>query len=133
MPSIHGRDQLSDNWPKLFTASAEQRAPAEVVGPSRVGRRLRLAVLLLRRRAEPVHARTRIRRRRQGRGRLREQEDSREVAFPAHWAPEAIAFYTGTAFPEKYRGGAFVSFHGSWNRTPTQAGFLVAFVPFQRR
>jgi glucose/arabinose dehydrogenase len=40
-------------------------------------------------------------------------------------------FYTGTAFPEKYRGGAFIAFHGSWNRAPgPQGGYMVAFVPF---
>ena len=53
------------------------------------------------------------------------------AAYPGHWAPEAIAFYTGTQFPGMYRGGAFISFHGSWNRNPTQAGFQVVFQPFK--
>jgi glucose/arabinose dehydrogenase len=54
------------------------------------------------------------------------------VAFPGHWAPEAMVFYTGNRFPPEYRGGAFVSFHGSWNRAPLpQAGFNVAYVPFE--
>ncbi|HEX6943937.1 MAG TPA: PQQ-dependent sugar dehydrogenase [Gemmatimonadaceae bacterium] len=53
------------------------------------------------------------------------------VAFPGHWAPESIVFYNGTAFPAEYHGGAFVAFHGSWNRAPLeQAGFNVSFVPF---
>ncbi len=53
-------------------------------------------------------------------------------AFPAHWAPEAMVFYSGKAFPAPYRGGAFVAFHGSWNRAPLpQKGFVVAFVPFR--
>lgn len=52
-------------------------------------------------------------------------------AFPAHWAPEAMLFYTGDAFPAAYRNGAFVAFHGSWNRAPMEEkGFVVAFVPF---
>jgi glucose/arabinose dehydrogenase len=35
-------------------------------------------------------------------------------------------------FPEKYRGGAFVAFHGSWNRSPfPQAGYRVVFIPFE--
>jgi len=55
------------------------------------------------------------------------------VAFPAHWAPMAMAIYTGTQFPAKYRGGAFVTFHGSWNRAPVQRGFNVSFVPFDER
>lgn len=53
------------------------------------------------------------------------------VAFPAHWAPESMVFYADSAFPAEYRGGAFVAFHGSWNRAPLpQSGFNVAFVPF---
>lgn len=55
------------------------------------------------------------------------------VAFPGHWAPESIVFYQGTQFPAEYRGGAFVAFHGSWNRgtqASQQAGFNVSFVPF---
>ena len=53
------------------------------------------------------------------------------AAFPGHWAPGAIVFYTGTQFPSKYRGGAFVAFQGSWNRAPEpQGGYNVAFQPF---
>ena len=52
------------------------------------------------------------------------------TAFPGHWAPNGLVFYTGTSFPEHYRNGAFVAFHGSWNRAPQpQAGYLIAFVP----
>ncbi|MGN6490470.1 MAG: PQQ-dependent sugar dehydrogenase [Agriterribacter sp.] len=54
------------------------------------------------------------------------------MAFPAHWAPNALLFYTGNQFPEKYKNGAFIAFHGSWNRAPEpQAGFFVAFVPLK--
>ncbi|GAA4807212.1 sorbosone dehydrogenase family protein [Olivibacter ginsenosidimutans] len=53
------------------------------------------------------------------------------VAFPGHLAPNALLFYTGNMFPEKYRNGAFIAFHGSWNRAPKQEGFFVAFVPFK--
>jgi glucose/arabinose dehydrogenase len=53
------------------------------------------------------------------------------VAFPAHTAPNGLLFYTGNQFPEKYKNGAFIAFHGSWNRAPEpQEGFYVAFVPF---
>lgn len=52
-------------------------------------------------------------------------------AFPAHWAPNGLLFYTGSQFPEKYRNGAFIAFHGSWNRAPQkQAGYSVVFLPF---
>jgi glucose/arabinose dehydrogenase len=53
------------------------------------------------------------------------------VAFPAHWAPMAVAFYPADAFGPAYRGGMFVAFRGSWNRDPLpQEGYRVVFVPF---
>jgi glucose/arabinose dehydrogenase len=52
------------------------------------------------------------------------------ATFPGHWAPNALAFYTGSSFPAKYRSGAFIAFHGSWNRAPeAQAGYNVVFQP----
>ncbi len=39
------------------------------------------------------------------------------ITFQAHSAPLGMAFYTGTAFPADYQGDAFVSYHGSWNRS----------------
>jgi glucose/arabinose dehydrogenase/cytochrome c5 len=52
------------------------------------------------------------------------------AAFPAHWAPNDAAFYTAKAFPAPFQGGAFIAFHGSWNRAPEpQAGFNVVFQP----
>jgi mono/diheme cytochrome c family protein len=53
------------------------------------------------------------------------------IAFPAHWAPLQMARYDGGQFPERYRGGMFIAFHGSWNRAPrSQAGYKIGFVPF---
>lgn len=50
------------------------------------------------------------------------------IAFPAHWAPMQMAYYGADAFPEHYRNGVFIVFHGSWNRQPEQAGGRVAFI-----
>lgn len=53
------------------------------------------------------------------------------IGFPGHWAPNGLKFYSGDAFPESYRGGAFLAFHGSWNRMPLpQGGYKVVFIPF---
>ncbi len=53
-------------------------------------------------------------------------------AFPAHWAPNGLLFYTGDQFPAKYKNGAFIAFHGSWNREPqVQGGYSVVFLPFK--
>lgn len=52
------------------------------------------------------------------------------ATFPAHWAPNALFFYTGSMFPARYKNGAFIAFHGSWNRSPEpQGGFKVVFQP----
>ena len=52
--------------------------------------------------------------------------------LPAHWAPNDLLFYTGDQFPERYKNGAFIAFHGSTNRTPyPQAGYIVGFIPFK--
>jgi len=54
------------------------------------------------------------------------------VGFPAHWAPNDLLFYTGKKFPAKYQDGAFIAFHGSWNRAPEpQAGYKVVFQPMK--
>ncbi|MBS1553615.1 MAG: PQQ-dependent sugar dehydrogenase [Bacteroidetes bacterium] len=54
------------------------------------------------------------------------------MGFPAHWAPNDLLFYNGSQFPGRYKHGAFVAFHGSTNRAPfPQAGYVVAFVPFE--
>jgi glucose/arabinose dehydrogenase/cytochrome c5 len=56
------------------------------------------------------------------------------IAFPGHWAPLQMAFYQGAQFPSKYRGGAFIAFHGSWNRAPKpQKGYNVTYVPFDAK
>lgn len=53
------------------------------------------------------------------------------TTFPAHWAPVDVMFYSGSQFPKQYKGGAFIAFHGSWNRAPMpQDGYNVAFQPF---
>ena len=54
------------------------------------------------------------------------------MGFPGHWAPNGLLFYTGDQFPERYKNGAFVAFHGSTIRAPyPQSGYFVAFVPFK--
>lgn len=52
-----------------------------------------------------------------------------DYGLGAHTAALGLAFYTGKAFPERYRGGAFIGMHGSWNRSK-MVGYKVAFVPF---
>lgn len=54
------------------------------------------------------------------------------IGFPGHWAPNDLYFYSGDQFPDRYRHGAFIAFHGSTNRAPyPQAGYFIGFVPFK--
>lgn len=54
------------------------------------------------------------------------------IGFPGHWAPNDLHFYQGDQFPERYKNGAFIAFHGSTIRTPfPQSGYFIAFVPFE--
>lgn len=53
-----------------------------------------------------------------------------DVNLGSHTASLGLLFYTGKQFPEKYRNGAFVAQHGSWNRS-VLAGYKVVFIPFE--
>ena len=53
-----------------------------------------------------------------------------DYALGSHVAPLGMTFYAAGALPEKYRGGAFVGEHGSWNRQKFN-GYKVVFVPFE--
>lgn len=52
-----------------------------------------------------------------------------DYALSSHVAPLGLTFYTADNLPQKFRGGAFVGEHGSWDR-PGLNGYKVVFVPF---
>jgi glucose/arabinose dehydrogenase len=52
-----------------------------------------------------------------------------DYALSSHVAPLGLTFYTADSLPNKYRGGAFVGEHGSWDRSQFN-GYKVVFVPF---
>jgi len=127
----HGRDQLAQNWPKLFTVEKSAETPSEELFKLSAGDDYgwpycyhdgAAGHLVL----APEYG---------GDGKRAGRCQARKeplVVFPAHWGPDGLAFYTGTQFPTRYRGGAFIAFHGSWNRAPLpQAGYRVVFVPFK--
>jgi len=61
-----------------------------------------------------------------------DQFDNPDIGFPGHWAPNDLVFYQGDQFPERYRNGAFIAFHGSTNRAPyPQSGYFICFAPFE--
>jgi len=52
------------------------------------------------------------------------------LLIESHSAPIVLTFYDGKMFPARYRGGAFVALHGSWNRA-SRTGYKVIHVPFR--
>ena len=55
------------------------------------------------------------------------------VGFPGHFAPNDLLFYTGNQFPDHYKNGAFIAFHGSTSSAPyPQSGYFIAFVPMKK-
>jgi glucose/arabinose dehydrogenase len=52
-----------------------------------------------------------------------------EYALGSHTASLGLLFYEDSLLPARYRGGAFIGQHGSWNREP-KTGYRVVFVPF---
>src|SRR5690606_10724017 len=53
-----------------------------------------------------------------------------DYALGAHTSSMGLTFYTGSLLPQRYRNGAFIGQHGSWNRKP-RSGYKVIFVPFE--
>jgi glucose/arabinose dehydrogenase len=53
-----------------------------------------------------------------------------DVDLGAHTASLGLVFYTADAFPNKYKNGAFVVQHGSWNRD-ILSGYRVVYIPFE--
>jgi len=53
-----------------------------------------------------------------------------DLPVQAHSAVMDFWFYTGTQFPQRYSGGAFIAYHGSWNRA-RRTGYKVVYVPFE--
>ena len=53
-----------------------------------------------------------------------------DILLQSHVAVLDFLFYTGKQFPKEYQGGAFIAFHGSWNRSK-RVGYSVTFIPFQ--
>ncbi|KWV49655.1 glucose dehydrogenase [Bradyrhizobium macuxiense] len=126
----HGRDQLSQNWPKLYTVDQGVELPAEELLELKQGgdygwpecyydqvqNKLVLAPEYGGDGGKTVGACA--------------SKQAPVAAFPGHLAPNDLLIYTGTQFPGPYRDGAFIAFHGSWNRAPRdQAGYNVVFQP----
>jgi glucose/arabinose dehydrogenase/mono/diheme cytochrome c family protein len=127
----HGRDDLHRYWPDRFTEEQNLELPSEIFFDLEEGDdmgwpycyydHIQKAHFL-----NPEYG---------GDGKITERCENVKMplmGFPGHWGPNDLLFYKGSMFPEKYRSGAFVAFHGSWNRLGhEQQGFKVVFIPMK--
>ncbi len=126
----HGRDQLHSFFPDLYTQEESAELPAEEFFKADEGDNFgwpycyydwmqEKKVLMPEYGGDGNEI-----------GRCKQFEDPIQ-AFPGHWGPNDVLFYDNSQFPEKYQAGAFIAWHGSWNRAPLpQEGYKVTFTPF---
>jgi glucose/arabinose dehydrogenase/mono/diheme cytochrome c family protein len=128
----HGRDQLAQNFSKLYTPKQSAEQPAEEVVLLQKGadfgwpecyfdRDQQKLVLAPEYGGDGGHKIG-----------ICTEKTAPVASFPGHWAPNDLLIYTGSAFPKAYHDGAFIAFHGSWNRAPEpQGGYNVVFQPLK--
>lgn len=125
----HGRDQLNTIAPGFFSVKENAEQPAECMYALTKGDHAGWPFIYY----DPVKNKKMMAPEYGGDGKKEAGPGyiNPAAAYPAHLAPNGLLFYTGTQFPERYRNGAFIAFHGSWNRAPEpQAGYFVVFQPF---
>jgi glucose/arabinose dehydrogenase len=125
----HGRDNLAQNWGALFSNEKSAETPAEELFRVTRGADFGWPYCYF-----DAELKTKVLAPEYGGdgktvGRCADKQGNVGF-FPGHWAPNSLLLYTGSALPAKYRNGAFIVFHGSWNRAPLQQqGFKVVFQP----
>jgi len=126
----HGRDQLHDLFPDLYTTKQNALLPAECLYALKKGDNGGWPYIYY----DQIQHKKILAPEYGGNGKKEGDQNAINpvAAYPGHLAPDGLLFYTGDMFPEKYKNGAFIAFHGSWNRAPEpQAGYFVVFQPFK--
>jgi glucose/arabinose dehydrogenase len=124
---MHGRDQLDTLWPAHYTAAQRSELPAEEFHQVSQNDNFGWPYTYY----DQIRSQRMVSPEYGGDGNTPAEPGKYKdplIGFPGHWAPDDLIFYTGTQFPAKYRNGAFIAFHGSWNRE-VQDGYSVVFVP----
>ncbi|MEO6290876.1 MAG: c-type cytochrome [Ginsengibacter sp.] len=128
---MHGRDDLHMLWPGLFTQWQSAVLPSEEFLRVNDGNNFGWPYSYY----DQFQKKNVLAPEYGGDGKMPARDSSVQLpvmGFPGHWAPNDLLFYEGDQFPEHYKHGAFIAFHGSTNRAPyPQAGYFVCFVPFK--
>ena len=125
----HGRDYLSNHAPEFFSPWQNAVLPAEEFMKIKKGEDYGWPYCYY----DPFKNKKMIAPEYGGDGQQEATAYAKPImGLPAHWAPNDLLFYKGNQFPERYKNGAFIAFHGSTNRHPyPQSGYIVAFIPFE--
>lgn len=127
----HGRDQLGQNWSKLFTRRQGVELPSEELITPSEGADFGWPYCY----HDPQAGHLMLAPEYGGNGRIVgrcARAQGPVAAFPAHWAPDDVLAWHPGGFPNAYDNGVFIAFHGSWNRAPApQQGFQVVFQPLR--
>jgi mono/diheme cytochrome c family protein len=126
----HGREQLHQDWPELYSAQQGWEVPGEEVVVLKEGANYGWPFCYY----DGTQTKLVLAPEYGGDGGKKigdcDKFEPPVAAFHAHWAPNDLKIYKGTQFPNAYQGGAFIAFHGSWNRAlGTQGGYNVVFQP----
>ena len=127
--AMHGRDQLDTLWPEHFTEAERVELPAEEFHVAEQGDNFGWPYTYF----DQLRGERMVAPEYGGDGETPTEAGLYKdplIGFPGHWGPNDLIFYRGENFPGRYQGGAFIAFHGSWNRAPEpQGGYNVVFVP----
>jgi glucose/arabinose dehydrogenase len=127
----HGRDDLHRTWPAQYTRWQSALMPSEEFLKIKEGADAGWPYYYY----DQIQQKKLLNPEYGGDGKLTADSTKYElplIGFPGHWAPNDLFFYTGDQFPERYKNGAFIAFHGSTIRGPySQSGYFVGFVPFK--
>lgn len=127
----HGRDNIHSMWPNIYSPWDNAVLPAEEFGRVTEGSDFGWPYCFYDQFQEKKILAPEYGGDGESIGRCSEF-DNPIVGFPGHFAPNDLKFYQGDQFPEYYKNGAFIAFHGSTIRNPyPQAGYFVSFVPYQ--
>jgi glucose/arabinose dehydrogenase len=131
---MHGRDGLHELWPDSYTAEDDIELPAEEFHRIDEGDDLGWPYTYY----DPRRRQRMVMPEYGGDGKTPAADAGRYktplIAFPGHWAPDDLVFYTAAQFPAHYRHGAFIAFHGAVvPRRKDVGGYSVVFVPMTAR
>ncbi|CAG4994365.1 hypothetical protein DYBT9275_01376 [Dyadobacter sp. CECT 9275] len=128
---VHGRDDLLRLWPQVFTPWQSAVLPSEEFLRLKEGTDAGWPYCYY----DQMQGKKLLAPEYGGDGKIVGRCDQYEkplIGFPGHWAPNDMLFYRGSQFPDHYKNGTFIAFHGSTNRAPyPQASYFIGFVPFK--